>query len=320
MQFDDPVYRQILGLPAAAPLADWYDLLGVPRGESRESALQQAMLGRIAQVRRYQLGAYQSQALELINELSQAYVCLSDAGSRLAYDAGQVVEAEAAEPGGLARMPVSPATPLRSGKPPPESRQPLESQPRPKPVAAGVCPQCGKPMPAQGSVCYHCGFRSAAKPDRTGEGQAATRMLAFGCDELLRQDLSPEQILARLRLMRESQKASNLGGSHWTRPTMSVANSSGHAQSFCQSCRRPLMNRSDAYGIRNNELASMVDYISEFAKKLEALGQQKFTWPLGKKDLLRARDRIPARDSTSVRLYCQRCYERLAKSERLGAG
>src|SRR5688572_24356598 len=85
MSFAGPEHRRVLGVSADAPLATCYDLLGISRSASKDD-VEQAMLRRMVQVRKYQVGAYQIQALELMSDLGQAYVTLSNPQARAAYD------------------------------------------------------------------------------------------------------------------------------------------------------------------------------------------------------------------------------------------
>ena len=290
MLSEDPAYLHILGLPAGTPLSNWYDLLGVPVFEGDRQKLEQAMLNRVVLVRRYQVGAYQQQSLALLNELSQAYVCLTDEESRQQYD--------------RSLRDASTATKFEAvGRAEPKPQEP-------SPDAAPTCPQCAKPMPARTAICLHCGYRRAKPaPSRadTLSSAAAAAPPAFGSVELLRQDLSPEQLLARLNLMRGLYQANRLGDKHWI---------SNHGL-FCQLCRRPLATRTDAYGLDTPLLSSTVEFVNQYARRLEGLGKQQFQWPLNAKSFADLRETIARQSPQAVRLFCRNCAERYLKSPKI---
>lgn len=81
----DP-YRQWLSIPEDQWPPTHYQLLGIPADERDASVINAALLNRTAFVRKFQLGRYAEQAHQILNELSVAAVCLSDAKKRAAYD------------------------------------------------------------------------------------------------------------------------------------------------------------------------------------------------------------------------------------------
>jgi hypothetical protein len=74
-----------LGLPADAWPPDHYRLLGLEPGEPDVGLIEQRVHQRLETVRRYQM-MHAEQATEAMNRLAQAYVCLTDAASKKAYD------------------------------------------------------------------------------------------------------------------------------------------------------------------------------------------------------------------------------------------
>lgn len=75
-----------LGLPADAWPPDHYRLLGLDPGEGDVARIEQHVHERHDVVRRYQV-MHPEQATEAMNLLAQAFVCLTDAPRKLAYDA-----------------------------------------------------------------------------------------------------------------------------------------------------------------------------------------------------------------------------------------
>ncbi len=72
------------------PVEDWpptyYQLLGLPPGESNIALIEQRVQQRLEKVRCYQL-AHPEQATEALNRLAQAYVCLTEPSAKQRYDA-----------------------------------------------------------------------------------------------------------------------------------------------------------------------------------------------------------------------------------------
>lgn len=278
MHFDTPAFRHVLGVAPDVPLATWYDLLGVPADADRQ-AVEQAVFARMVQVRKYQVGAYQEQALALLSELGQAYVSLTDPESRAQYDA--------------------------SLKPADEHIAATEAAVEAQPADRTSCPKCGKPMAATSAVCLHCGFKRRSPTSQAASREPAPSPAAafnMPLSELMRQDLTPEQIMARLRLMGEVYRAQKNGAAVWFPPK------------FCDFCHRPLPARADAHGLSGTALARLPAYVSFFAKRLEAQGRDRFTWPLEQEDRQRVGKAIAGGDASHMRLFCRRCTERLLSS------
>jgi hypothetical protein len=75
-----------LDLPDGTWPPDHYRLLGLPPGEPDVHVIEQRVHERLLTVRPHQL-AHPEQATEALNRLAQAFVCLTDAKSKAAYDA-----------------------------------------------------------------------------------------------------------------------------------------------------------------------------------------------------------------------------------------
>jgi hypothetical protein len=74
-----------LGLPTAPWPPDHYTLLGLAPGEADVQRIEQQVHERLARVRQQQL-ANPEQATEAMNRIAQAFVCLTDAKAKQAYD------------------------------------------------------------------------------------------------------------------------------------------------------------------------------------------------------------------------------------------
>ncbi|HEY7428946.1 MAG TPA: hypothetical protein VH682_32245 [Gemmataceae bacterium] len=86
-----------LGLPPGEWPPDHYRLLGLAAGESRAELIEQRVHERLDTVRRYQM-MHPEQATEAMNRLAQAFVCLTEAASKTAYDAQLGISASPAPP------------------------------------------------------------------------------------------------------------------------------------------------------------------------------------------------------------------------------
>jgi hypothetical protein len=75
-----------LGLAGDAWPPDHYRLLGLPPGEADAARIEQQVHERLEKVRRYQL-LQPEHVTEAMNRLAQAFVCLTDAEAKKAYDA-----------------------------------------------------------------------------------------------------------------------------------------------------------------------------------------------------------------------------------------
>ena len=81
----DP-YRDWLGLASARRPPTHYELLGVEQYEDDPDRLHQAALAQIAKLRKYQTGKHSDLTQELMNEISQARICLLDVDKKADYD------------------------------------------------------------------------------------------------------------------------------------------------------------------------------------------------------------------------------------------
>jgi hypothetical protein len=160
-------------------------------------------------------------------------------------------------------------------------------------------------MPAASLVCYQCGHRQA-RPAAAAVGPAPAQPAPFAA-ELLRQDLTPEQLLARLQLMRSVYVAGRRAALLWTKGI----------PCFCHYCHRPLAARSDAYGLESSTLARLEEYLAHVAKRLEAQGKQRFAWPLSAESLKEISRFVLGDNAQSMRLFCRSCVERILKSRRI---
>ena len=148
-----------LGLPAGTWPPDHYRLLGLEPGESDAERIEQRVHERLEAVRHYQM-AHPEQATEAMNRLAQAYVCLTDASSKRAYDAAllgtaapvAVAEAPAVKaerPDPLAWL-FGPAGVPRSlsATPPPLPRLPLPPPAQPEPLPSVETAEAEEPVDA----------------------------------------------------------------------------------------------------------------------------------------------------------------------------
>jgi hypothetical protein len=83
-QFDP--YLEWLKIPADRRPPTKYDLLGLPPFDASPQRAEAAASERIAYVRKYQMGAHGELAIRVMQEISQALVCLRDPQARQAYD------------------------------------------------------------------------------------------------------------------------------------------------------------------------------------------------------------------------------------------
>jgi hypothetical protein len=80
------------------PLAEWlnippqrrppthYDLFGLDLLEDDPELIRQAAMERLSHVRKYQLSPHSEQALQILDQMSKAYVCLTDPELKARYD------------------------------------------------------------------------------------------------------------------------------------------------------------------------------------------------------------------------------------------
>jgi len=117
---------------------DHYRLLGLQPGEGNAELIEQRVHERMDCVRRYQT-VYPEQATEAMNRLAQAFVCLTDASAKSAYDI-QLGIASAKQPT-VEEAPPSPAESAKSAS----EKEPLDVPSNPPPSAIPLGPP---PLPA----------------------------------------------------------------------------------------------------------------------------------------------------------------------------
>lgn len=317
--FNDPVYQQILGLEGGATITDWYALLGVEKFESDEAKLDEAMLRRFERVRRYQVGNYQDQALRLIDELGRAYTTLTSDEDRHEYDqtledgvaVGELIET--GQPVEVVETSSVAATDVVSG--PVRETEPATTD-------KATCPRCGKPTSPKAPVCYQCGYKKpSALEQRAKENKRDVSSSATSVQDLVRQDLTPQQLLSRLKEMRKFTTATKRAVGLWRGPTSSNVRQRGarEASSHCRNCNKGLMHASDAHALLDSEVRGTVEFVQSYARKLEALGRASFDWPLRDEDLREVQQQMPELGANSVGLYCRGCALRFFRSPKVAS-
>jgi hypothetical protein len=330
--------RRVLGIGAEQPLADWYDVLRVPRFERDERVLEQAVARQIDQARRYEVGKYQEAALVLLEELTKVFLWLTDAEERSQYDAVLKSAGGDAGPREVAVLrPAAPGAavprPTPSRRPPPAASAPTEPVPADAPGAQHTpppsplspdrppCPKCGRPLSTKSRRCLHCGHRqSPLEPEpatMSGGRPAAVRGLdATGTAATLLPrgvNLSVDQILQRLRETKRLARANTLGARHWTNPALHPLAQGGH----CYLCHSLLPSRQSVYGIEHLELCQTGLYLAAAARKLQSVKGQHYPCPLSPADARRVYEALPQTPADRVRLLCERCFKRVQDSPRL---
>ncbi len=124
----DP-YLEWLGIAPYYRPPNHYQLLGLPELESDLQAISQAADARMAEIRKYQMGPRGRFTQKLLNELAAARVCLLNAPSKTAYDAGLL---QKRYPTALTAYPLSGFAPA-----PPAAAPPMPAA-RPMPMAVPV--------------------------------------------------------------------------------------------------------------------------------------------------------------------------------------
>ncbi len=192
-----------LGLAAETWPPDHYRLLGLAPGESDAERIEQRVHERLEAVRHYQM-AHPEQATEAMNRLAQAYVCLTDASSKRAYDAVlfgtaapvavAVAEAPAAQaerpdplawlfgPAGVPRLVVGHAAAVAAPAPP--AARPTRTDRAGRDGGSGRANRCrrrrrpavaeGAPRPGHQAGLVRPGRRHAANCCTSGSGWAST--------------------------------------------------------------------------------------------------------------------------------------------------
>lgn len=111
-----------LGVPLDQWPPDHYTLLGLPPGESSVERIEQQVQQLLERVRRYQL-IHPEAATEAMNRLAQAFVCLTDAQAKQAYDCHLF------------------GPPLPAPEPPPRAQAAPRPNGMPEPIAPAARPE-----------------------------------------------------------------------------------------------------------------------------------------------------------------------------------
>lgn len=159
MDFDP--YGQWLNVPPDRRPPTYYDLLGLPAGETDEQRVHEAAQDRYDHVRKYTLGpasAQREQAFHVLVELSEALHCLTDPKRRQAYD--QQLRGDE-EPTAVAAV----AQPEDQYDPAPSLGALLDEELDPwerLAVEAGLgtsseCPRCNASLIPGAVLCVRCG-------------------------------------------------------------------------------------------------------------------------------------------------------------------
>lgn len=102
----DP-YHEWLKVSSQQRPPNYYDLLGLPLFEQDVERIKQASLTQNAAVLKYKIGKYEEDAQRILSELSVAFVCLTDADRKRAYDR-QLSGLATVEPPAVTEAPVLP--------------------------------------------------------------------------------------------------------------------------------------------------------------------------------------------------------------------
>ena len=154
-------------------------------------------------------------------------------------------------------------------------------------------------MPAASAVCLHCGFKRRSPTSKAEQSGLSPGSPAIS--ELLRQDLTPEQLLARLRLSSSVYQAQRSATSAW----------SAVPPCFCSFCHHPLATRNDAHALATSHLAQLPIFVEFYARRLQAQGKEHFEWPLNSDDFRRVGQAIHGSGARRLRLFCRSCIERI---------
>ena len=80
-------YRKLLGISARITKPNHYQLLGLENFESDVDIISNAADARLMALKTFQLGPHSADSQRLMNEVSQARVCLVNPEKRAEYDA-----------------------------------------------------------------------------------------------------------------------------------------------------------------------------------------------------------------------------------------
>jgi hypothetical protein len=182
-----------LNLPAGDWPPDHYTLLGLPQGEKDVARIEHQVQERLDIVRRHQL-VHPEQATEAMNHLARAFMTLTDAAAKKAYDANLFSQSPAAVPEPVpAAVAVSdePEAPLQllgpvegalpEVTPPPPERSPPQAIPFP-PVATPAQAVAIPLLPAQAAAVPEERIdpvRQAAESSRAAQRGLGTRRALY---------------------------------------------------------------------------------------------------------------------------------------------
>ncbi len=115
-------YRKWLGIPPEQQPPNHYQLLGIGEYESDPDVIENAADRQMAHVRTFQSGPHSDDSQRILNEITQAKLCLLKPDSRAAYEAKirsqKPVTAPPTIPTGERAIPVSPSQPTHPGMSP----------------------------------------------------------------------------------------------------------------------------------------------------------------------------------------------------------
>ena len=102
-------YRIWLGIPAEQQPPNHYQLLGIGEFESNPDVIENAADRQMSHVRTFQSGEHSDDSQRILNEITQAKLCLLKPDSRAAYEANLRSQQPVNSPSGDQAIPVSPA-------------------------------------------------------------------------------------------------------------------------------------------------------------------------------------------------------------------
>lgn len=150
MSDDFDPYRKWLGIPPKDQPANHYRLLGIAHFEDDPDVIENAATRQIAHIRTFQNGKHASLSQKILNELSQAQLCLLQPDKKSVYDAQLRSELAAAGrlTGEIGPPPKSTTSAATASAPPPRTPiPPAPPLPAPAPPISGP-PVSGPPMAA----------------------------------------------------------------------------------------------------------------------------------------------------------------------------
>ncbi|MBA63279.1 MAG: hypothetical protein CMJ76_13055 [Planctomycetaceae bacterium] len=134
-QFD--AYRVWLGIPPQQQPPNHYQLLGIGQFEADPDVIENAADRQMTHVRTYQSGSHSDDSQRILNEITQAKLCLLKPSSRAAYEAKLRAQTPLTSPTGEQAIPVSPVGSAHPGIAPmasPPAIPVAPTQPQAQPV------------------------------------------------------------------------------------------------------------------------------------------------------------------------------------------